>query len=149
MDQDPALARAANEDDERAKVRKAQEIVERTSASVTQVCLIILWLLAVLYTLYFAVGIILPFVLAMVISMLLGPAMRVMNRRLRIPRVVVALLLIIALFSAAGALAYGLSAPASEWIAKAPQSRDWLKIGGHAASATGGNGSFAGRNFRP
>ena len=27
--------------------------------------------------------------------------------------------------------------------------RDWLKIGGHAASATGGNESFAGWNFRP
>ena len=40
MNQDPALA--ASEDDERAKVRKAQEIVERTSASVAQVCLIIL-----------------------------------------------------------------------------------------------------------
>src|ERR1700722_14648357 len=122
MDQNPALVQRGSEDDERAKLRKAQEIVKRTSASVTQVCLIILSLLAFLYTLYFAAGSLLPFVLAMVLSMLLGPAMRMMNRRLRIPRVIVALLLIIALFSAAGALAYALSAPASEWIAKAPQS---------------------------
>jgi hypothetical protein len=43
MDQDPALA--TSEDEERAKVRKAQEVVERTSASVVQVCLIILTLL--------------------------------------------------------------------------------------------------------
>jgi hypothetical protein len=27
--------------------------------------------------------------------------------------------------------------------------RDWLKIGGYAASAIGGNESFAGWNFRP
>ena len=120
MNQDPALA--ASEDDERAKVRKAQEIVERTSASVTQVCLIILTLLAIVYTLYFGAPIILPFVLAIVLAMVLGPAMRVMNRRLHIPRMIVALLLIIALFSVVGALGYALSVPASAWIAKAPQS---------------------------
>ena len=66
MDQDPALA--TSEDEERAKVRKAQEVLERTSASVGQVCLIILTLLAILYTLYFAAGIILPFVLALVLA---------------------------------------------------------------------------------
>jgi predicted PurR-regulated permease PerM len=120
MDQDPALA--ASEDDERAKVRKAQEVVERTSASVVQVCLIILTLLAIVYTLYFGAGIILPFVLALVLAMVLGPAMRVMNRRLHIPRIIVALLLIVALFSVVGALGYALSVPASAWIAKAPQS---------------------------
>ena len=68
MDQDPALA--ASEDDERAKVRKAQEVVECTSASVVQVCLIILTLLAIVYTLYFGAGIILPFVLALVLARL-------------------------------------------------------------------------------
>ena len=120
MDQDPALA--TSEDEERAKVRKAQEVVERTSASVVQVCLIILTLLAIVYTLYFAAGIILPFVLALVLAMVLGPAMRVMNRRLHIPRMIVALLLIIALFSIVGTLGYALSVPASAWIAKAPQS---------------------------
>ena len=96
--------------------------MERTSASVGQVCLSILTLLAILYTLYFAAGIILPFVLALVLTMVLGPAMRVMNRRLHIPRMIAALLLIIALFSVVGASGYALSVPASAWIAKAPQS---------------------------
>ena len=120
MNQDPALA--TSEDDERAKVRKAQEVVERTSASVTQVCLIILTLLAIVYTLYFGAAIILPFVLALVLATVLGPAMRLMNRRLHIPRMIAGLLLIIALFSAVGALGYALSVPAAAWIAKAPQS---------------------------
>ncbi len=80
-------------------MRKAQEVVELTSASAVQVCLIILTLLAIVYTLYFGAGIILPFVLALVLAMVLGPSMRVMNRRLRIPRMIAALLLIIALFS--------------------------------------------------
>jgi predicted PurR-regulated permease PerM len=125
MDQDPATA--TSEDEERAKVRKAQEVVERTSASVVQVCLIILTLLAIVYTLYFGAGIILPFVLALVLAMVLGPAMRVLNRRLHIPRMIVALLLIVALFSVVGALGYALSVPASAWIAKAPQSLSALK----------------------
>src|SRR5277367_2447186 len=118
MDQNTATP----EDDERAKVLKAQEIVGRTSASVTQVCLVILTLLAVFYTLFFAAGIILPFVLALVLAMLLGPAMRLLNRWLRIPRIIAALLLIVAVFSTVGALGYALSGPTTEWIAKAPQS---------------------------
>jgi hypothetical protein len=85
MDQDQ-VATASAEDEERAKVRKAQGVMERTSASVGQVCLIILTLLAIFYTLYFAAGIILPFVLALVLTMVLGPAMRLMNRRLHLPR---------------------------------------------------------------
>jgi predicted PurR-regulated permease PerM len=120
MNQNMALA--TSEDDERAKVRKAQEVVERTSASVTQVCLIILTLLAVVYTLYFGAGIILSFVLALVLATVLAPAVRLMNRRLHIPRIIGALLLIIALFSFVGTLGYALSVPASTWIAKAPQS---------------------------
>jgi predicted PurR-regulated permease PerM len=122
MNQETGLARASAEDEERAKVRNAQEVLERTSASVGQVCLIILTLLAILYTLYFAAGIILPFVLALVLAMVLGPAMRFINRRLHIPRMVAALLLIIGLFSVVGVLGYALSVPASAWIAKAPQS---------------------------
>ena len=97
MNQDTGLAQASSEDEERAKVHKAQEVLERTSPSAGQVCLIILTLLAILYTLYFAAGIILPFVLALVLTMVLGPAMRLMNRRLRIPKMIAALLLIIAL----------------------------------------------------
>src|ERR1700733_5595896 len=122
MDQDKAPAQASAEDEERTKVRKAQEVMGRTSASVGQVCLIILTLLAILYTLYFAAGIILPFVLALILTMVLGPAMRLLSRRLHIPRMIAALLLIIALFSFVGASGYALSVPASAWIAKAPQS---------------------------
>ena len=126
MDQDKAPAQASADDEERAKVRKAQEVMGRTSVSVGHVCLIILTLLAILYTLYFAAGIIMPFVLALVLTMVLGPAMRVMNRRLHIPRIIAALLLIIALFSVIGALGYALTVPAYTWIAKAPQSLQTL-----------------------
>ncbi len=122
MVQDSTIAQASSEDDERAKVRRAQKVLERSSTSVGQVCLIILTLLAVLYTLFFAAAIILPFVLAMVLALVLGPAMRLLTRRLRIPQMIAALLLIVALFSVVGAMGYALAVPASGWIAKAPQS---------------------------
>ena len=122
MVQDSAVTPASTEDDERAKVHRAQGVPQRTSASTGRVCLIILTVLAVLYTLYFAAAIILPFVLALVLALVLEPAMRLLNRRLHIPRMIAALLLIIALFSVVGAMGYALSVPASGWIAKAPQS---------------------------
>jgi predicted PurR-regulated permease PerM len=122
MVQDSTIAQASSEDDERAKVRRAQKVLERSSTSIGQVCLIILTVLAVLYTLFFAAAIILPFVLALVLALVLGPAMRLLNRRLRIPRMIAALLLIVALFSVVGGMGYALSVPASGWIAKAPQS---------------------------
>ena len=122
MVQGSTIAQASSEDEERAKVRRAQMVLERSSTSVGQVCLIILTLLAVLYTLFFAAAIILPFVLAMVLALVLGPAMRLLNCRLRIPQMIAALLLIVALFSVVGAMGYALSVPASGWIAKAPQS---------------------------
>jgi predicted PurR-regulated permease PerM len=112
----------ASEDDERAKARKAREVIARTSMDVQKVCLVILTVLAVLYTLFFAAAIILPFVLALVLALVLGPAMRLLNRRLRIPNMVAALMLIVVLFSMIGALGFAVSVPASGWIAKAPQS---------------------------
>ena len=75
-----------------------------------------------LYTLFFAAAIILPFVLALVLTLVLGPAMRLLNRRLRIPNMVAALMLIVVLFSVIGVLGFAVSVPASGWIARAPQS---------------------------
>jgi predicted PurR-regulated permease PerM len=103
-------------------VRRAQEVLERSSPSISQVCLIALTLLAVVYTLYFAAAIILPFVLALVLTALLGPPLQFMTRKMRIPRVVASLFLILALFTVVWALGYAVAVPASGWIAKIPQS---------------------------
>ena len=81
MDNDPPIADfTATDDDEPVAVRKAQEIIERSSPTVNQVCLITLTLMAVIYTLYFAAAVILPFVLALVLTALLSPALQFMNR---------------------------------------------------------------------
>jgi len=83
--------------------------------------------LAVLYTLYLASAIVLPFVLAAVLFLLLSPLMRLMCKRLRLPRPISALLLIMMLFVVIAGLGAAVSVPASGWIAKAPESLPMLE----------------------
>lgn len=87
----------------------------------------VLAVLAVVYTLYFAAAIVLPFVLATVLFLLLSPLMRVLSKRLRFPRPLSALLLILLLFVVIAGLGAAVSLPASSWIAKAPDSLPMLE----------------------
>jgi len=80
-----------------------------------------LFVLAVLYTLYFARAFLLPIVLAVLLDFLLSPIIRAL-KGMRIPEPVGAGLVILTLLGAVGAGAYGLAEPAREWMAKAPQS---------------------------
>jgi predicted PurR-regulated permease PerM len=80
----------------------------------------ILAVLAVLYTLYFAGSIVLPFALAIVLNLLLSPLMRVLHVRLKVPRTLGALLLILVLIGVVGGIGAAISVPASGWIARAP-----------------------------
>ena len=73
---------------------QAQAVMRHAEFHVRDVALVILTLLAILYTLYFAADIILPFVLALVLSLLLSPAARFLCDRLRLPRMLVAVILI-------------------------------------------------------
>ncbi len=83
--------------------------------------LVVLTVLAVFYTLYAASAFIVPIVLAIVLNLLLQPPKRLLTNRLHIPAPVTSLLLILALFSAVGAVGAAISVPASGWIAKAPE----------------------------
>ena len=104
------------------ETKQAQEVMREANFRVRDVALVILTGLAVLYTLYFAADIILPLVLALVLSLLLSPAARFLCNRLRLPRMLASALLILALFSAIGGIGYAISVPARGWIHKAPQS---------------------------
>jgi predicted PurR-regulated permease PerM len=106
---------------------QAREVMREARFRPTDVALVILTSLAVLYTLYFAASIILPFVLALVLSLLLGPAARFLCDRLRLPRMLAAVILIGALFTAIGSVGYAISVPAAGWIAKAPESLPTLQ----------------------
>ena len=77
--------------------------------------------LAVVYTLYFAASILLPFVLAIVLYLLLSPLMRILTKRLRLPRALAALGLILGLFVLVGGVGAAISVPASYWVGRAPE----------------------------
>jgi predicted PurR-regulated permease PerM len=80
-----------------------------------------LFVLAVLYTLYFARAFVLPIAIAVLLDFLLSPILRTLKRA-RIPEPVGAALVILALLGALGGAAYTLADPAREWMSKAPQS---------------------------
>ncbi|MEJ1978562.1 MAG: AI-2E family transporter [Acetobacteraceae bacterium] len=108
-------------------MQHAREEMRSGHSSAAGKAIVTLAILAVFYTLYFAAAIVLPFVLAIVLYLLLSPLMRIMSLRLRLPRTVSALVLILALFCLVGGIGAAISVPASGWIAKAPDSLPMLE----------------------
>lgn len=86
------------------------------------ICILILTLLAVFYSLYFAANIVLPFVFAIVVNLLMVTPMRVLRQRLHLPKPVAALVLIAAMAAAVAAIGAAISVPAAAWLSKVPQS---------------------------
>jgi predicted PurR-regulated permease PerM len=78
-----------------------------------------LFVLAMLAASYVAAEIMLPIVLAFVLSLVLQPAMRILER-VRLPRGFAAILLILVLFGTLGGLGTALSGPATSWAEKLP-----------------------------
>jgi predicted PurR-regulated permease PerM len=79
-----------------------------------------LFVLALLAAAYVAREVILPFVFAIVLTLLLQPAFRILER-LHVPRIIAALLLILALFGTVVGLGAAVSNPARTWAAKLPE----------------------------
>ncbi len=79
-----------------------------------------LFMLALLAALYAGREIVLPIVLAIILNLLLQPALRALER-LHVPRMLGALLLIALLFGTIVAFVTGMSGPASSWAAKLPE----------------------------
>ena len=79
-----------------------------------------LFVLALLVTAYVASDIVLPLVFAVILKLLLQPAMRILER-MRVPRILAALLLILALFGTIVGLGTAISGPAGTWAAKLPE----------------------------
>jgi predicted PurR-regulated permease PerM len=90
--------------------------VEIRSLSITG-----LFVLASLYTLYFARDFFLPIVVAVLLDFLLSPLIRGLKRA-RLPEPLGAALVVIALLGTAGVAVYGLIEPAKEWATKLPAS---------------------------
>jgi len=79
-----------------------------------------LFLLALLATAYVASEIVLPLAFAIILNLLLQPALRMLER-LHVPRILAALLLILALFGTIVGLGTAISGPAGAWAAKLPE----------------------------
>ena len=93
----------------------------RDRIEVRSVAITGLFVLATLYTLYFARAFLLPITLAVLLDFLLSPVIRAL-KRLRVPEPLGAALVVASLLGALGAGVYGLSDPARVWMSKAPQS---------------------------
>ena len=79
-----------------------------------------LFILALLAAAYVASEILLPLVFAIILKLLLQPGMRLLER-LHVPRILAALLLILALFGTIVGLGAAISGPAGTWAAKLPE----------------------------
>ena len=78
-----------------------------------------LFVLALLATAYVASEIVLPLVFAVILKLLLQPAVRILEQ-LHVPRILAALLLILALFGTIVGLGTAIAGPAGTWAAKLP-----------------------------
>lgn len=80
-----------------------------------------LFLLAIFHTLRVARDLLLPLMLAFLLTFLLSPVVRAL-KRLHIPEALGAAIVLIGLLTAVGLGLYGLTGPAADWMAKAPAS---------------------------
>jgi predicted PurR-regulated permease PerM len=101
----------------RARVRVA-ELSERPF-DIRSIALTGLFILAVFYTIYFMRSILLPIVLALLLSYLLRPIVRGLAR-LKIPLPVSAAVLLVGFFGLIGYAVSMLAAPTAGWLQKAP-----------------------------
>ena len=79
-----------------------------------------LFILALFYTFYFARSFLLPIVLAVLLSLILYPAVRAL-KRIAIPEPAGAAIVVLSLAGLLGTALYQLFEPASEWIGKMPR----------------------------
>ena len=87
-----------------------------------RIALIILTVLAVLYTLRFASPFFLPIVLAILLNLLLSPLVRLLRTHLRMPNPLGAGVVLLLLLGVVTFGAYSLAPSASAWLARAPES---------------------------
>jgi predicted PurR-regulated permease PerM len=108
------------------QIGPSQEAQERQAEmplpqSLQSLLLMGIFVLLLFFVLYFTGEVVLPIIFAIILYLVLQPAMRG-AAKLRIPKAVAALFIILVFFGGVGALGFTLSGPAAEWVAKAPDS---------------------------
>jgi predicted PurR-regulated permease PerM len=108
----------------RARLRMADLL--QKAFDVRSVALTGLFILAIFYTIYFLRAVLLPVVLAWMLSYLLRPILRTLSR-IKIPPMLGAALILLTLLSIVTLGVSALAAPASGWLAKAPSGLQTLQ----------------------
>ena len=105
-----------------AEARAVEEAVEeaRPQITVAAASVAMLAMLALFYTLFVARALILPVVVAILLSFLLRPAVRLL-RRLHLREPIGAAIVVLGAFAVMGSLILLLSGPARSWVERAPQ----------------------------
>jgi predicted PurR-regulated permease PerM len=87
-----------------------------------------LLILALFYTAYFAKNVLIPITLAFLLNLLFAPLVRGMRRRLRIPQIVAAMVVVFCLIGGILASFYALSAPAADWMNRLPAAMTEIEL---------------------
>ncbi|WP_408885648.1 AI-2E family transporter [Komagataeibacter xylinus] len=112
---------------EQVQQQRAIEVMRHSRIDTRTACLLLLSVLAVFYTLYFASAIILPMILALVVNLLLSSPLRFLHTRLHLPKPLAALCLILCVFGMVGAVGTAISVPATGWLERAPEAINTLQ----------------------
>lgn len=123
----PSLADGRTDQLREREAREAVATGDAVPRSFRSAGILVLSILAVIYTLYVGQELILPIVLALVLKLLLAPAMRGLHKQLRLPKALAAALLILVVFGAIAGVGFTASIPASGWIQRAPESLPLLR----------------------
>jgi predicted PurR-regulated permease PerM len=121
-EQDPAAMPAASAPGPTPEAAGPEDTAPAVvSANQASTVVVGLFVLAVLYTCYFARGFLLPIVLAMLFTLLLSPVVAALRRH-GLPEPLGAGVVLLAVLGILGAGVYTLADPAAEWIEKVPGS---------------------------
>jgi predicted PurR-regulated permease PerM len=101
-------------------------LLASTPLRLRSAAVVLLAVLAILYTAYIAADVIVPIVGAFLLNFLLSPMASALVR-FGIPRVAAAALILIALIAGVSGIFYGLSDPAADWLRKLPTNIEELK----------------------
>jgi predicted PurR-regulated permease PerM len=115
-----------NESEEKPHLRPHLPELLRGPFDIRSIALTGLFILAVFYTIYFSRAVLLPLVLALLLSYLLRPIIRALARA-HISPIIGAALILLALAGAIGYGIYSLATPAAGWLAGAPYSLQQLQ----------------------
>ncbi|HUL36886.1 MAG TPA: AI-2E family transporter, partial [Thermodesulfobacteriota bacterium] len=119
------MAKAASPNDIRQQEVKKLDVISPAEESKTRLefkstAVKGLFIIACFYTLYFTRALIMPLALAFLLNFLLRPVVRAL-KRIKIPELIGAAMVLIALLGIVGYGAIKLSKPAAEWMEEAPE----------------------------